>query len=50
MGHSDWWWFELNHPLVLEDEWTKKIKLLKDLEEFEMELEAIERDQDQACA
>ncbi|PBK64879.1 hypothetical protein ARMSODRAFT_1022864 [Armillaria solidipes] len=47
---SDWWWFELNHSLVLTDKWTSEIRLLKRLEEFEMELETIERDKDQMLA
>ncbi|PBK81308.1 hypothetical protein ARMGADRAFT_1039459 [Armillaria gallica] len=41
------WWFELNQSLVLKDKWTNNIRLLKCLEEFEMELEMIERDKGQ---
>lgn len=46
---SDWWWFELNQSLVLKDKWTNNITLLKRLKEFEMELETVERDEDQVC-
>ncbi|SJL08972.1 uncharacterized protein ARMOST_12348 [Armillaria ostoyae] len=48
--HSDWWYWENNHLLVLKDGWTNKIRLLKRLEEFEIELETIERDKDQMFA
>ncbi|KAK0199669.1 hypothetical protein DFS33DRAFT_1267683 [Desarmillaria ectypa] len=48
--HSDWWYWENNQLLVLKDEWTNNIKLLKRLEELEMELETIGRDKDQMLA
>ncbi|KAG7441502.1 uncharacterized protein BT62DRAFT_937016 [Guyanagaster necrorhizus] len=48
--HSDWWYWENNHLLVLKDGWTNEIRLLKRLEEFEIELETFERNKDQMLA
>ncbi|KAK0451347.1 uncharacterized protein EV420DRAFT_713238 [Desarmillaria tabescens] len=48
--HSDWWYWENNHLLVLRVAWTDKIRLVKRLEELEIELETIERDKDQMLA
>ncbi|KAK0451349.1 uncharacterized protein EV420DRAFT_1560558 [Desarmillaria tabescens] len=48
--HSDWWYWEQNQRLALKGGWTDKIRLLKRLEEFEIELETFERDKDQMLA
>lgn len=48
--HSDWWYWERNQLLVLKDNWTNKMSLLRRLEEFEIELETFERDKDQMLA
>ncbi|KAF9485820.1 hypothetical protein BDN70DRAFT_870710 [Pholiota conissans] len=45
--HTDWWWWESNHPLVMKAGWGNNLKAIKDLEELEVELEAIERDKAQ---
>jgi hypothetical protein len=45
--HSDWWFWEDNAKLRLEEGWGRMLKKLKGLEELELKLEMIERDKDQ---
>jgi hypothetical protein len=45
--HTDWWNWEDNSRLRMEEGWGRMLKELKGLEELELELETMERDKDQ---
>jgi len=47
--HSDWWFWERNMRLRIQQHWGNMLVKLKGLEELELELETIERDKDQVC-
>lgn len=49
--HSDWWWWEHNERLSMENPvWGKNLKMIQSLESFEIEMETMERDKDQDIA
>ncbi|KAH8836089.1 hypothetical protein DL96DRAFT_107858 [Flagelloscypha sp. PMI_526] len=48
--HHDWWNWESNTPLALENGWTEDLASAETLEEFILELETMERDKDQMLA
>jgi hypothetical protein len=45
--HGDWWDWESNVPLVMQNGWTANLKAITNLESFEVELETMERDKSQ---
>lgn len=45
--HTDWWFWELNTPLVMKYHWAGTFESMKKLEILDIELESIERDLDQ---
>lgn len=47
LRHGDWWYWEDNKPLKLEDGWASGFRNFKRLEEVILELETMERDKDQ---
>jgi hypothetical protein len=48
--HSDWWWWEQNERLRMENPvWGKNLKMMHCLESLEIEMETMERDKDQVC-
>ncbi|KAK7060359.1 hypothetical protein VNI00_001124 [Paramarasmius palmivorus] len=48
--HSDWWYWEDNNPLRLKEAWMQSLQNVKELGEFVLELETIERDKKQMYA
>ncbi|KAJ4496808.1 hypothetical protein C8R41DRAFT_824818 [Lentinula lateritia] len=49
LRHGDWWWWEDNHPLNLNDVWSTGLDYSTRLEEVILELETMERDKEQVC-
>lgn len=48
--HSDWWWWEQNERLRMENPvWCENLKMIQSLESLEIEMETMERDKDQVC-
>ncbi|KIJ95147.1 hypothetical protein K443DRAFT_683256 [Laccaria amethystina LaAM-08-1] len=46
--HSDWWFWEQNERLNMEEPtWAKNLKMIESLEGLEIEIETMERDKDQ---
>lgn len=45
--HGDWWNWESNAPLAMQNSWTTNLKAIPTLESLEMELETMERDKSQ---
>ncbi|KAH7877114.1 uncharacterized protein C8R40DRAFT_1068316 [Lentinula edodes] len=50
LRHGDWWWWEDNHPLHLNDVWSTGSDYSTRLEEVILELETMERDKEQIYA
>ncbi|KAF5359029.1 hypothetical protein D9758_004897 [Tetrapyrgos nigripes] len=48
--HSDWWFWEQNRPLRLNERWIASLKHIQGLKTFVLELETMERDKDQMYA
>ncbi|KAM7211329.1 hypothetical protein V8F06_013285 [Rhypophila decipiens] len=47
--HTDWWWWESNHPLTFKGDWLTACKgnIPSSVREFHIELESLERKKDQ---